>query len=383
MDQRLIVISLLDGNGATGVETHFNLLLRAARERGIEAQLVSPYPCGQLWVRALRRLARIARPLHPELAELWMRRVNRALLERKLRALLAAGAPATLYAQDPLSAQAALRARSRRWARVAAVVHYNVAEADELELQGQARRGGALWRSVAAAERAALPAVDRLIFVSDFMRATVLERLPQAACAGPAVIPNFAAPPQPDDAAGLSGDMIAIGTLEPRKNQAFLLKVLAAANAVAGPYTLTLVGDGPDRAMLETLARGLGVDKQVTFAGFRRNAARLIPHHRVLVHAARIENMPITLIEALACGRPILAGAVGGIPEVFSHGVEGYCWPLDDVSAAAALLVRALGDADGYRRLADAAALRYREKFDSGKLAGQWLDTLLGAEAAA
>lgn len=392
MENDLIIVSLLDGKGPTGVETHFNQLMREARACGIAALLVSPYPSGRLWARCAHWFARNLLPR--EFTELVVRWVNSKVLEAKLRALLAGRAgtrtPATLYAQDPLSARTALRIKRQHDCRVVTVVHYNVSEADELVMQGEARLGGALSRFVASNERAALPGVDQIIFVSEFMQDKVLERLPVAARVPHIVLPNFACAPAGTGAragvmAGkpppLAGDMIAIGTLEPRKNQAFLLRVLAHSNAIAGPYTLTLVGDGPDRQRLEALARQLGVERQVTFAGFRDNAAALIPQHRILVHAARVESFGIVLIEALAAGRPILAPAVGGITEIFSQGVEGYYWPLDDIGEAASILVRTLSDARTYRRLSRAATLRYHDRFDSRRLAGQWLRTILDRQA--
>jgi glycosyltransferase involved in cell wall biosynthesis len=382
LENNLIIVSLLDGKGATGVETHFNQMIREARACGIDALLVSPYPSTKRWAKCVRGVERIVRPLHRELAEVLARSLNSKLIEGKLDAILARHggqqAPVTLYAQDPLSAQTALRIRKKHRCQVVTVIHYNVSEADELVMQGQARHGGALWRFVTSTERTALPEVDRIIFVSEFMRGVLLERLPRAARVPHIVLPHFAAAPALDSVAPtISGDMIAIGTLEPRKNQAFLLQVLARANSMAGPYTLTLVGDGPDRSRLEALARELGVANQVTFAGFRQNAAALIPRHRILVHAARVENVGIALIEALAAGRPILAPAVGGIPEVFSHGVEGYYWPLDDIEHAATVLVQALSDAGTYQRLSQAALARYQQQFDSRRLVGQWLSAIL------
>ncbi|TFW36313.1 glycosyltransferase family 4 protein [Massilia horti] len=381
MKYELIIVSLLDGKGPTGVEMHFNQLMREARACGITPLLVSPYPAGRLWARCALWLARHL--LRREFTELVVRWVNSKVLEAKLCALLegrsGARVPATLYAQDPLSAKIALRIKRQHDCRVVTVVHYNVSEADELVMQGEAKRGGALWRFVSSNEREALPEVDQIIFVSEFMRNKVLQRLPVAARVPNIVLPNFArAPAKAGTAApSLAGDMIAIGTLEPRKNQAFLLQVLARCNAMGWPYTLTLVGDGPDRPRLEALARQLGVERQVTFAGFRDNAAALIPQHRILVHAARVESFGIVLIEALAAGRPILAPAVGGITEIFRQGVEGYYWPLDNVSQAASILVQTLTDAPAYQRLSRAATLRYHDRFDSRRLAGQWLQTIL------
>jgi glycosyltransferase involved in cell wall biosynthesis len=113
------------------------------------------------------------------------------------------------------------------------------------------------------------------------------------------------------------GDLVSIGTLEPRKNQAYLLRVLAAINAQGRAYTLSLVGQGPDRKQLKDLARELGVAHQVRFLGYRGKAAHLLAGYRAYVHAATMENLSVTVIEALASELPVFAAPVGGIPEIF------------------------------------------------------------------
>lgn len=382
MKKDLIIISLLDGKGPTGVETHFNQLIREAQAYGINGDFISPYPSGRIWTKFARLLVRAAGQFSTETAEILGRWVDSKVIEGKLNAVLSSrphgSEPITLYAQDPLSARTALRVGKRHACRVVAVIHYNVSEADELLMKGQAKKDGPLWRFVMATERQTLPQVDQIIFVSEFMRKVVRERLPKIAGVQQAVIPNFV--PCSDthgNSTATSADMISIGTLEPRKNQAFLLQVLARTNTLGHRYTLTLVGSGPDQAKLKALANELGVGNQVQFAGFQKNAARLIPQHRILVHAAQVENMPITLIEALALGRPILAPAVGGITEIFSDAVEGYYWPLDDIDAAAALLVKTLSDTETYQRFTQSALARYRNKFDSNLLVSRWLTTIL------
>ena len=382
MNKQLIVISLLDGKGPTGVEAHFNQLIEKARAGGIDGELVSAYPSRRLWAKLARLLIRPLRLVDRERAEVLSLWINSAVIAAKLAALLAPGdgrrAEVTLYAQDPVSARIALNANRGRSCRVVTVIHYNVSQADELHMKGEARTGGPLWRFIAGAEKEALPRVDHLIFVSEFMQNQIRARMPSIGRVAQSVIPNFAGRASMNlDALPVNGDLIAIGTLEARKNQAFLLHVLARAKARGHLYSLTLVGDGPDRAMLVALAAQLGLREQVTFAGFQKNAARLIPQHRILVHAALMENLPITLIEALATGRPILAPAVGGIPEMFSHDVEGYFWPLDDIDAATSLLIEALTDSDTYRRFSRAAVARYQEKFHSDLLAGQWLAAIM------
>jgi glycosyltransferase involved in cell wall biosynthesis len=175
----------------------------------------------------------------------------------------------------------------------------------------------------------------------------------------------------------LAGDLIAIGTLEPRKNQGYLLQVLAACKKRGKSYLLTLVGDGPDREKLAQLAASLGVAAQVNFLGFMPNAACLIANHRILVHAAEIENMPLTLIESLSYGRPILAASVGGIPEIISDGVEGYFWDLDDPESGAGILISLLEDPVRQQHMSERARLTYQARFHPSFLADQWLNTIM------
>lgn len=388
MKNELIIVSMLDGKGPTGVETHFNQLLHEARAHGVDGLLVSPYPSEKLWTRFANLAGRVIGSVSKEHGEMFGWWVSTRIIEGKLNRMLArragAGHAITLCAQDPLSAKTALKVRRTHHCRVVAVVHYNVSVADELLMKGEAKLNGPAWRSAVDTERQTLPHVDQLVFVSAFMRGVVLERLPATARVPHAVIPNFVRQASTgDNPPGATADMISIGTLEPRKNHAFLLHVLAKTNSLGHRYTLTLVGNGPEQARLVALARELGLDDQVHFAGFRKNAAALLSQHRILVHAAKMENMPITLIEALAARRPILAPAVGGIAEIFSHGVQGYYWPLDDVDAAAALLIDVLGNADTYHRFSEAALIRYRTKFDCNTLVSRWLDTILDTQGAA
>lgn len=381
MNHHLIVISLLDGHGPTGVEAHFNQLIHHAQAYGITSQLVSAYPARRLWASLARRLVPALRMIDRERASVLSLWINSKVIEAKLADLTAQaserGDAITLYAQDPWCAQLALGAGKHRRCRVVAVVHYNISQTEELILKGEARADGPVARLLGAAEVHALPQVDHLIFVSAFMQRELRARVAGLRIVAQSVIPNLSTPASTQADADAGGaDLIAIGTLEARKNQAFLLRVLAKANALGFRYTLTIVGDGPDQARLEALSSQLGLQEQVRFAGRQPHAATLIPRHRLLVHAALMENMPVALIEALAAGRPILAPAVGGIVEIFNDGVEGCFWPLDDVDAAAGLLIRVLSDSGAYQRMTQAALARYRLKFDHAVLLAEWLSTV-------
>lgn len=381
LKKNLIIASLLNGKGPTGVEMHFHNLISEARANGIDGLLITPFSTERMARRLGNLVTRALKLCSREQAEIFSRWAAGKLIEKNLHEALSNHAGTaqalTIYAQDPVSAKTALKVRKTKNCRVVTVIHYNFSEANEFVLKGHARKDGPLWRSAMSIERQTLPQVDQIIFVSEFMRNAVAERLPEISAVPQSVLPNFIRDP---DSSGsrpaIQADMIAIGTLEPRKNQAFLLRVLAAASARGYRYTLTVAGDGPDRPRLEALTRELQLTEQVRFAGFQKNAALLIPQHRILVHAALIESFGIAIVEALAAGKPILAGAVGGIPEIYRDAVEGYHWRLDDVSGAADLLIHLLSDANAYQRFSQAALLRYQTKFDRPLLVKRWLAAL-------
>jgi glycosyltransferase involved in cell wall biosynthesis len=116
----------------------------------------------------------------------------------------------------------------------------------------------------------------------------------------------------------------------------------------------------------------LAVSDQVRFLGHVPDAARLLASHRVFAHAATMESLGIVIVEALAAGRPVLAPAVGGIPEVLSDGVEGRFWPLDDPTRAARQLIQILEDPETAQAMSLAARRRYEGHFTPGRFAADW-----------
>jgi len=199
----MFIVSLLDGNGPTGVEKHFNDILHQARLHEIDAELVTPYPRRGIARKgaalATRILAGIGRE-RAAIADAW---VESRVLDSKLAGLLpryaALGRTITLCAQDPLSALAALRLKALHDCRVVIVIHYNVSVAEELFLKGETTVQGPLWKFAFRTERKALARVDHIIFVSEFMRNVTLQRLPELDSVSHTVIPNFIAdPPAPE-----------------------------------------------------------------------------------------------------------------------------------------------------------------------------------------
>jgi glycosyltransferase involved in cell wall biosynthesis len=149
------------------------------------------------------------------------------------------------------------------------------------------------------------------------------------------------------------GTFVYVGRLASQKG----LPVALEALAELGQGRLLVVGDGPERGSLEQLVRKLSLADRVTFAGprSRDDVLRAFAGARAAVLPSLWENLPHAAVEALAVGTPVVATAVGGVPEVVHDDENGLLVPAGDVSALAAALRRMLDD-DGLRdRLAAGA----------------------------
>jgi len=127
---------------------------------------------------------------------------------------------------------------------------------------------------------------------------------------------------------------------------------------------LVMVGDGPDRAGLERLARELGLDRTTRFVGFQDDVGPWFYSFDVLLLPSRNEGTPVSAIETLASGRPVVANHVGGVADVVDDGVDGFLVPCGDVTAAADRLARLAADPELRRRMGasgrERALRRYR-----------------------
>ena len=99
--------------------------------------------------------------------------------------------------------------------------------------------------------------------------------------------------------------------------------------------TLCLVGDGPDRAQLERRAHELGVAKRCLFLGYQEDVGRFYAAMDAIVLPSANEGTPVSVIEALAAGRPAVATRVGGVPDVVEDGVDGFLVEPGDVEGLA------------------------------------------------
>jgi glycosyltransferase involved in cell wall biosynthesis len=127
--------------------------------------------------------------------------------------------------------------------------------------------------------------------------------------------------------------------LSPEKNLMMLIQVIAACRDQGREFNLEIVGEGPQRQELETLVRQLGLDDQVRLPGNKSGLEHWYPRLDAFVLPSLTEGMPLTVLESLACGCPVIASAAGAIPELLEGlaGCRTIC-PGDADGLTAALL---------------------------------------------
>jgi glycosyltransferase involved in cell wall biosynthesis len=240
-------------------------------------------------------------------------------------------------------------------------------------------RSGTLWplavpmipymRANLARKRSGLAAADAVIAVSSTIAADLKARAPEIARTRLEMIPN------PVNIAAIRADAAAaappmqgpyalyVGKLAPNKGTSHLVQVAERAGL---EWPLVIVGDGPDRSLLEEAARRSSRDIRLIGWVDRQQATAWLAHASVLVFTSRgPESLSRVLLEGSALGVPIAALNTGGTPDIVRHGETGL------LSTSPAAL------ADDVRRLASDAALRN----ELGTAAARWVAQTFGAEA--
>ncbi len=155
--------------------------------------------------------------------------------------------------------------------------------------------------------------------------------------------------------------IVSVGRLAEPKD--FSTLVTAFARLPAGTARLRLVGDGPLRGPLELQIADLGLDGSLEFAGEVADVGPFLDEADVFVLSSRSEGMPLSVLEAMAAGLPVIASDVGGLREVVVEGETGFLVPPGDPGALAARLASLAGDSDLLELLGDGGRRRAEEHF--------------------
>ncbi len=150
--------------------------------------------------------------------------------------------------------------------------------------------------------------------------------------------------------------LLSVGRLSQEKGHADLLRALdrlRTSKSAAPGLHLVLVGDGPERQRLEKLCYTLRLENCVTFTGYQSDVRPYFAMADIFVLPSHSEGSPNVLLEAVAAGLPIVATAVGGLPEVLTNEVNALLVPKHDIAQLANALARLLNDSSLRQRLAE------------------------------
>jgi glycosyltransferase involved in cell wall biosynthesis len=219
--------------------------------------------------------------------------------------------------------------------------------------------------------RLAARCADRLVCVS--ADAVARSRAEGVAGAALRVIPNgvdccrFVA-----ERSSPEGPFLFVGRLSPEKDIATLIEAMAILRRDEPSASLLIAGGGPCAEEIAALIRVRGLADRVRMLGPVRDIAGLHRGSSCFVLPSRTEGMPLTVIEAMASGLPVVATRVGGVPELVEDGVTGTLVAAGDAPALATALRRMrLSPADA-SAMGARAAQRARERFDARVMVGAY-----------
>jgi glycosyltransferase involved in cell wall biosynthesis len=167
----------------------------------------------------------------------------------------------------------------------------------------------------------------------------------------------------PDDVPAHARVLLAIARLTRQKGVDVAVEAL---RLLPEDTVLVVLGEGPERPRLESLARDLGVDRRLFLRGREPDVAAWLGRAAALVHPARWEGFGLGVLEAMVAGLPVVASSVSSLPELVVDGETGFLVHPDDPSALALGIARALADGG---RLGATGRERARDEFSVARMA--------------
>lgn len=168
-----------------------------------------------------------------------------------------------------------------------------------------------------------------------------------------------------------------VGRLDDYKNHAMLIRAMAPH---LGPdVRLVIIGDGPMRESLAQQVASLPDPKTVVLTGQRMDVPRLLPAFDVFTLPSKTEGLPLVVPEAMAVGLPVVATAVGGLPNVLDDGITGLLVPVEEQALATALL--SLRDPVRAQKMGQAARHAALERFGAERMVDRYLELYAAARA--
>jgi L-malate glycosyltransferase len=162
-----------------------------------------------------------------------------------------------------------------------------------------------------------------------------------------------------------------VAALVPHKGQRYLVDAAHLVVQDVPDARFIILGEGELREHLEKQVHEHHLEKHVLLPGFRTDVLGCIKGFDLFVMSSVTEGLGTSLLDAMACGRPIVATRAGGIPEIVEDGVNGALVPPRDAASLAAAIVRALKDEGWRRRTGEAGLARVRERFTVDRMVAE------------
>lgn len=190
------------------------------------------------------------------------------------------------------------------------------------------------------------------------------------------VLPNPVTPPPAANGAAPASPrrpvVLTVGGLRPVKNQALLIRAFARVAPRHPDWTLVIVGEGPSRAQLETLAAAQGVGARVQFPGWVSDVYSLYRRADLFVLSSLREGWGMVLCEAMSCGLPVISTRCPTGPEhIVRDGIDGRLVRNEDEPALAQAMGELMADPAARQRLARRAP-EVLDRFSSQRIMGEW-----------
>ena len=163
-----------------------------------------------------------------------------------------------------------------------------------------------------------------------------------------------------------------VGRLSVEKGYTFLLDAIRKLLSIGLNVRLVIIGEGQERGALEKQVTSQNLAGHVLFPGYREDAGDYIPLFDVFVLSSLTEGLPITLLEAMRAGKPVIAPAVGGIPDVLKDGCSGILVPAKNGTALADALQKLYYDQGLRNSLAENAKITFVDKYSSQRMAEEY-----------
>jgi N-acetyl-alpha-D-glucosaminyl L-malate synthase BshA len=165
--------------------------------------------------------------------------------------------------------------------------------------------------------------------------------------------------------------LVHVSNFRPVKRVLDCVRVLEKVRKEA-PAVLLMVGDGPERASAQALARRLGVQEHVRFLGRQDSAYEILACADVFLLPSELESFGLSALEAMGCGVPVIGYDAGGLPEVVRHAETGFLLPVGDVEGMAARTLELLKDDERRRQMGQAGRRRAMSLFNAERIVSHY-----------